>query len=168
MFVAFRKAGRRVKVYLAESRRQDGKPRQETVAYLGSIEARHLGPQFDEAREAASVKARLAFWRAVFPKLDALANRVGGTEAVADLRFAIYPRIPWPGLAERDRVDRAAPVAAALVNRGILLAYAEMCEQDIARMTEKIAKLRAQAKQTREGASQWQAEAEHRRRRVAG
>ena len=48
---------------LVESRPIDGKPRQHTVAYLGSIRERFLGEPGE----------RRWFWRKVAPRLDALA-----------------------------------------------------------------------------------------------
>jgi hypothetical protein len=49
--------------YLVESRRVDGKPRQRTVAYLGSIRERFL----------SEPGRRRWFWREIAPRLDALA-----------------------------------------------------------------------------------------------
>ena len=95
MFVRFRKAGEwRLKVYLAETTRRDGKVVQTTVAYLGSIDIRHLGPPPDEDREEASIHARVRFWEAVNPKLKTLANRLrrrGRSEAASHGDPCAYP-----------------------------------------------------------------------------
>lgn len=70
MFPRFRKAGDwRLKVYLVESVRRGGRVVQETVAYLGSIDTRHLGLAPDDNRERASIRARIQFWEATNPKL---------------------------------------------------------------------------------------------------
>ena len=55
MFPRFRKSGDwRLKVYLVQSARRSGKVVQETVAYLGSIDQRHLGLAPDDKRERVS------------------------------------------------------------------------------------------------------------------
>jgi hypothetical protein len=106
MFVRFRKAGEwRLKVYLAETTRRDGKVVQTTVAYLGSIDIRHLGPPPDEDREEASIHARVRFWEAANPKLKTLANRLGGEAEVKRHRMAIHTRIPWPMAPERALLE---------------------------------------------------------------
>ncbi len=77
---------------------------QETVAYLGSIDCRHLGVPPDEERERASIYARTHFWEAANPKLKGLVNRAGGDDGVKRLRMAVHARIPWPMQAERERL----------------------------------------------------------------
>jgi hypothetical protein len=115
MFVRFRKSGAwRLKVYLVHNTRHRlGKIAQETIAYLGGIDTRHLGEQPDEEREALSIRARTAFWEIAGPRLTALVNRIGGDEAVKRLRLAIHARIPWPMQAERARLDILYPLLEA-------------------------------------------------------
>lgn len=60
MFVRFRRSGEwRLKVSIAHSTRKDGKVRQEVVAYLGTIDTRHLGPSPDDKRERVAIRARI-------------------------------------------------------------------------------------------------------------
>jgi hypothetical protein len=110
VFVRFRKSGDwRLKVYVAQTTRHDGKVVQETIAYLGSIDTRALVAP-DDARERESILARVAFWEVANPRLKALANRVGGEVGVKRLRMATHARIPWP--KETERVHRLAVLKA--------------------------------------------------------
>ena len=60
---------------LVESRRVNGKPRQQVVAYLGSIrEVCAVDPKY--------VNHQLGFWNRVGEVLDRLANRVSSEERV--------------------------------------------------------------------------------------
>jgi len=95
MFVRFRRSSEwRLKVYLVECARRDSKVVQTSVAYLGGIDARHLGPSPDDKRERASIRARVRFWETISPKLNLLVNRLGGGDEVKRHRMAIHARIP--------------------------------------------------------------------------
>jgi hypothetical protein len=180
MFVCFRKAGERLKVYLAESRREGGQPRQETVAYLGAIEARHLGPQPDEVGEVGSVDARVDFWIAASEKFQTMINRIGGQAEVNRLSFAIQARIPFPAEAERDRALRLAGVADAMTEQrkwsganidNQVQRLIEREQRRAARAAERSATLidgmrkvaAYQTAEAREQASLWEAEVSRRR-----
>jgi len=64
MFVRFRTSHWRLKVYVVENTRRDGKVVQETVAYLGSVDTRALVGTGDDDRDRHSIKSRVAFWEA--------------------------------------------------------------------------------------------------------
>jgi hypothetical protein len=81
MFVRFRKSRRRLKVYVVENARCDGKRVQLIVAYLGSI---------DERASAA----RVSFWEEADSKLKYLVNRIGGEAEAKRLRMVVGARIP--------------------------------------------------------------------------
>src|SRR4051794_12375619 len=104
MFIRFRTSHWRLKVYVVENTRRDGKVVQETVAYLGSVDTRALTANGDERRELLSVRERVAFWEAANPKLKNLVNRLGGEAGVNRLRMAVRARVPWPMEAERERM----------------------------------------------------------------
>jgi hypothetical protein len=171
MLVRFRAAGTwRLKVYVAASARREGKVRQETVAYLGSIDIRHLGPSPDEARERASVLARQAFWNAANPKLRNLANRAGGEDGVKRLRLMVHARIPFPLAAERARLDVLDAVAEAEEWHRIYRLTQDLIagqEELAATITKKVDNLRAEAKRAIDQANFWQREAAERRKRQA-
>jgi hypothetical protein len=123
MFVRFRKAGWRLKVSVVQSARRGGKVVQETVAYLGSIDARALMAPDDE-HEHASVAARVAFWEGVNPRLKSLVNRLGGVAEVKRLRMAIHARIPWPmrrnaiaSLSSMQNVKRSSGTSSMTARR---------------------------------------------------
>jgi hypothetical protein len=64
MFVRFRQTKYRLQVSLVETRRVEGRVRQEHVAQFGSVEM------------LPSVEARIAFWRRLHERLAQLGNRV--------------------------------------------------------------------------------------------
>ena len=174
MFVRFKPAGGwRLKAYIVESVRANGKVRQTSLAYLGGIDTRLLGPQPDEGREAASIQARVAFWEAVNPKLKALANRVGGDDAVKRLRIAVHARIPWPMQAERDRSGQLAAVAEAEHEHKrwhdlYELTTAQAADQDklAATIAEKTSEIRKSGLNAIAQANMWKQEARTRRQRL--
>lgn len=169
MFVRFRKAGEwRLKIYLVANTRRDGKVVQETVAYLGSIDSRHLGLAPDDHRERASIVARQRFWEAANPKLKALANRAGGEEAVKRLRMAIHARIPWPMQPERSRLEALEALAEAGRWRGLYeftKGKIERNEKWIERGVKENEALRKEAMKQIGQANMWKEEAETLRRR---
>src|SRR4051794_40517820 len=104
MFIRFRTSHRRLKVYVVENARRDGKVVQETVAYLGSVDTRALLANGDERRELLSVRERITIWEVANSKLKNLINRLGGEAEVKRLRMAVHARVPWPMEAERERM----------------------------------------------------------------
>jgi hypothetical protein len=81
MFVRFRQSGRRLHLRLVETRRINGKVRQEHFASLGSIEI----PQ--------TIPDRIAFWQQLHERLARLANRLTG-EAQGKVLAAVHARVP--------------------------------------------------------------------------
>ncbi len=79
---------------LVESRRIDGKPRQQTIAYLGSI------------REGLINLATLRgfFWRDVMQTLDGLGERVSRDDR-AKIERSIAERVPALTPAERSEAN---------------------------------------------------------------
>lgn len=171
MFVRFRKAGEwRLKVYLAQSTRRGGKVVQETVAYLGSVDQRHLGTSPDDSRERTSIQARVRFWKAANPKLRALVNRLGGEDKVKRLRMAVHARIPWPMQPEQERLGVLEALAEADDwYRAYKLSQELIANNDklIATITEKNQKMRDEAGRSISLANKWKAEAETRRQRAS-
>ena len=92
---------------LVESHRVDGKPRQRTVAYLGSIR--------DDLLDEADV--RWLFWRAMAARLDALglpsAERARAEAAILD----VVPR-PTEGESVAATKARQAAIAAGVRRAG--------------------------------------------------
>jgi len=66
MFVRFRQTKHHLQVSLVETRRIDGRVRQEHVASLGSVPA------------PPSLQDRLTFWQRLHERLSRLSNRVPG------------------------------------------------------------------------------------------
>jgi hypothetical protein len=168
VFVRFKTDDWRLKAYVVESVRRDGQPRQASVAYLGGIGRHHLGPQPNEAGEAAAIQARTAFWDSLGPRLTALPE----TER---LRLAVEARIPCPTEAERDRLGQLAEIARALrEQRRWERLHAQSqdmvatLEQQAAEAAAEAAQQRAEAAQESEQASMWQGRVEALRRRLAG
>jgi hypothetical protein len=169
MFIRFKQAQWRLKAYVVENTRRDGKVMQEIVAHIGSIDSRALGLMPDENRERSSIAARIRFWEAVNPKLKLLANRAGGDDGVKRLRMAINARIPWPLQAERGRLDVLDAEAEAASWHRLYEGSQKMIEANdelIATATEKKAELQRDALQEIQQADKWQAEAEERRKRA--
>lgn len=171
MFIRFRKAGEwRVKVSIVENARRDGKVVQETVAYLGSIDTRHLGMVPDDERDRASIRARVHFWEAVNPKLKTLVNRLGGDDGVKRLRLAIHARIPWPMQPERERLGVLDALHEADLWHRLYEGTQKMIEANdglIATATEKKAELQRDAMNEIAQANKWKAEAEAWRKKAA-
>jgi hypothetical protein len=93
MFVRFRRDRSRLQVSLAECRRLDGKAKQAHVAGLGSIE-----------REPMTTAGRVAFWRELPPRLNKLANRIGGDQI--KILDAVHARIPMVTIDEMHALQR--------------------------------------------------------------
>lgn len=93
---------------LVESVRVDGKPRQRTVAYLGSI------AESDTQPGGRSVLVR-CFWRAVRERLDALALDAATADAIL---VKLAERVPTAGNdAERDEL---AAIEARFMAAGVV------------------------------------------------
>jgi hypothetical protein len=170
MFIRFRKAGEwLLKIYIAQTARRGGKVVQETIAYLGSIDTRHLGMSPDDNRERASIRARIRFWEAANPKLRTLVNRLGGDDEVKRLRMAIHTRIPWPMQPERERLGVLDALSEAGMWHRLYEQTQKMIEgedRQIASAIERKAELQRDAMNEIEQANRWKAEAETRRRQA--
>lgn len=156
MFIRFRTSHHRLKVYIVENVRRDGRVVQETIAYLGSIDAGYL----NGGDERLSIAARIAFWEAANPRLKTLANRLG--DDAKRLRMAVHARIPWPMAPERAR--RAlleAEHEAEMWHRmyGSTSKIIEGHERIIAHSTEQKKVLSGQALNEIGLANKWQAKA---------
>ena len=92
MFVRARTVGRRLELALTETRRVDGRVKQEHVASLGSV------------RLPLTIAGRVAFWAKLHGRLARLGNRLSA-EDHANLRGCSCPRRDADG-------GRAAGVAA--------------------------------------------------------
>ncbi len=81
------------RAYLVESKRVDGKPRQHSIAYLGSIEE---GKEHD-------YDSRVWFWRSVgksiVPTLPA--------DQRVPIEQKLQQRVPFPTREERERMEAA-------------------------------------------------------------
>lgn len=170
MFIRFRKSHWRLKVYIAENARRDGKVAQTIVSYLGSIDTRALMLTGDDDREREALQARIVFWEAVNPKLKNLENRLGGAAEAKRLRLLIHARIPWPMEVERERLEvLKADAEAALWFR--LYQHTnkmlEINERQIAKAEETAKDLRRDAMREMGQANKWQADAATRRQQLA-
>ena len=67
-FIRFRPSGRRLKVYNVENARRDGRPAQDILVYLGSIDTAVMAD--DDA--GLSLRTRLTFWEKAKRKLKAV------------------------------------------------------------------------------------------------
>jgi hypothetical protein len=94
MFVRFRERHGRLLVSLAATRRIDGRPRQEHIADLGSID---IEP---------SAEARIAFWRRLHERLGRLSNRVDAA-SLGPILGAVNARIPMVGVDELPAAHKA-------------------------------------------------------------
>jgi hypothetical protein len=88
MFTRFRQSRSRLQVSLLETRRIEGKVRNEHVASLGSVEM----PQ--------TVEARLVFWQRLHERLARLSNRVDAARQ-GKILAGIHARIPMVTLDEQ-------------------------------------------------------------------
>jgi len=158
MFIRFRESHRRLKVYITENIRRDGRVRQEIIVYLGSVETA-LVPH-NLKRERDSITGRVAFWEAANPKLKNLANRLGPDQQ--RLRMAVHARIPWPMHAERERLELlGAQAEADLWHRlyGDSSKLIEANEKLIAKANEQNSELRRDALREIAHANEWAAKA---------
>ena len=87
MFIRFRRSGHRLQLSIAETRRVDGRVRQEHVAALGSV------------NEQPSVQERVEFWQRLHERLAKLSNRIDATMQ-GKLLGEIHARIPMVTLEE--------------------------------------------------------------------
>jgi hypothetical protein len=92
MFVRFRSTARRLELALAETRRIDGKVKQEHVASLGSIPL------------PLTVAGRIAFWAQLHARLARLANRIS-SEDHSKILGAVHARVPIPTAAEQRELQ---------------------------------------------------------------
>src|ERR1700681_2586525 len=88
MFVRFRQSRLRLQVSLLETRRINGKVRNEHVASLGSVEM------------PATAASRLAFWARLHDRLAKLSNRLDAT-AQGKILGDVHARIPMVTLDEQ-------------------------------------------------------------------
>lgn len=88
MFVRFAQTAARLQCALVETRRTDGKVRQEHIAQLGTVAL------------PLSVAGRLAFWAKLHDRLGRLSNRVGKDQG--KILEAIHARIPMVMIAEQQ------------------------------------------------------------------
>ena len=88
MFVRFRQSGHRLQVSLAESRRVDGRVRQEHIAALGSID------------EPPSVNERIEFWQRLVERFAKLSNRIDGAMQ-GKILGDVHARIPMVTVEEQ-------------------------------------------------------------------
>jgi hypothetical protein len=88
MFVRFRQSRLRLQVSLLETRRIDGKVRNEHVASLGSVEM------------PATVASRLAFWARLHDRLAKLSNRIDAATQ-GKILGNVHARIPMVMLDEQ-------------------------------------------------------------------
>jgi hypothetical protein len=91
MFVRFRQTKRKLQVSLCENRWIEGRPRQEHIAQLGSIE---MPP---------SVEGRIAFWSRLHERLARLGNRVDAN-AQGKILGDVHARIPMVTLDEQRQL----------------------------------------------------------------
>ena len=157
MFIRFRTSHRRIKVYVVENIRRDGKVAQDIVAYLGSIGTAPMAA--DMEREA--ILARIAFWETANPKLKNLANRLG--DEMRKLRMAVHARIPWPMEPERQRLELLEAKREAKLWHGLYASSAKMIEaneQLAAKAAEQNRELRREALRELDLANKWAAKAE--------
>ena len=115
---------RRLKAVLCESTRIDGKPRQQHIAFLGSIGESMLPSFFegiptDEANkmkfarwEERSLSRCHWFWEHTLKKLDKLDNRIPKEER-QKIEASIARLIPRPTPAESVEVEKRAAEAMA-------------------------------------------------------
>ena len=89
MFVRFHSATGRLQCALVETRRVNGKVRQEHIAALGSVPV------------PPAVADRVTFWKKLHERLAKLANRVGA-EDQAKIMGAIHARIPMVMVPEQQ------------------------------------------------------------------
>jgi hypothetical protein len=93
MFVRFRQQRRRLQASLIQARCVAGKPRNEHIASLGSVDA------------DVSIRERLAFWTKLPDRLARLGNRVGADEH-AKIYGALHARIPMVTPDEQRALQR--------------------------------------------------------------
>jgi hypothetical protein len=87
MFVRFRQTRGRLQVSLVETRREDGRVRNDHVASLGSIVT------------DPTVADRVLFWQRAVERLKALGNRTG--PEIDNIEMAMHERVPIPSLEEQ-------------------------------------------------------------------
>jgi hypothetical protein len=88
MFVRFRQNERRQQVSLLETRRTDGKVRNEHVASLSSVEMPH------------TIEARIVFWQRLHERLAKLSNRVDAATQ-GKILTDVHARIPMVTVDEQ-------------------------------------------------------------------
>jgi uncharacterized protein YdbL (DUF1318 family) len=167
LFIRFRKSHWRLKVYVVENARRDGRVVQEIVGYLGSVDTRALMSTGDDDREV-SVLARTAFWESANPKIKNLANRIGDDAAQRRVRMAVHARIPWPKEPERQRLDLLKADREAKLHHAAysdVTKMIEITERIVAKATADGKELRRDALREIALANEWAAKAERLRKR---
>jgi len=94
MFIRFRETSRSLQCTLIETRRVDGKVRNEHIASLGSIEV------------PPSIADRVAFWAELHQRLGRLSNRFSH-EVHGKLIEQVHARIPMPTADEQRQLQKA-------------------------------------------------------------
>jgi hypothetical protein len=92
MFVRFRRRATRLELSLVETRRVDGRVRQEHIASLGAL------------RDPPETADRVAFWRRLHERLGRLGNRLDGA-AQGDILTAVHARVPMPTIDDARAVQ---------------------------------------------------------------
>jgi hypothetical protein len=110
MFVRFRQSRSRLQASLIETRRTNGKVRNEHIASLGSVET------------PATVASRLAFWQRLHARLAKLSNRVDAATQ-GKILSDIHARIPMVTIGEQralqlENAEADAKLWSALQNFG--------------------------------------------------
>jgi hypothetical protein len=126
MFVRFRERNGRLLISLAETRRLDGKVRQEHVADLGAVEL------------APSIEARVVFWKQLYERWHRISNRIG-TEKLGTILGAINARVPMVAVEEYPAARRAK------AERGVESwgRHVESCQEQLALYQELKEKIEA-------------------------
>lgn len=88
MFVRFRQAGTRLQLSILETRRVDGRIRNEHVATLGAIQ------------RAPSVADRIEFWDRLHQRLAKLSNRIDA-DTQSKILAAVHTRVPMVSVEEQ-------------------------------------------------------------------
>jgi hypothetical protein len=129
MHVRARLHRRRIQISLVDTRRVDGKVRQEHIASLGSVP-----PEITPAD-------RLAFWTQVHPRLTRLGNRLDPA-ALATVMGELHAKVPMVAISDPGLV--AGKIETAERNAGIWTAVREHTLANIQQKRELIAKLAAE------------------------
>ncbi len=122
MFIRWQKRKRRdgvtrLNAVLCESRRVDGKPRQEHIAYLGAIDDVWLDQPLDDP--GANLK-RYEFWEKAEKRLAPLANRLA-TDDHHKIREQLNAKVPMADAAEAHKEHLRQRRATSQIKRFMLV-----------------------------------------------